>query len=245
MRIMIFTGKVLIATSLVVAALAVAAIAPLGRQNSVAAAPREKDQSRVPSAPAPEGTAGYASNLVQLAQAVKPRPPGQPALIVADEGELFGSPPPGFERPVADPRENAGQDLSARPARIGGRRPGPPPVMAMQPDRRLCSDQIDHGAGVAGYFKSKLNLQGAQKDAWLKIEEAAEPVVQKMRQFCAGLPAEPGARPSFPTVIEMTDKQFALRAEFVSAVIGPAKALYDLLSPDQRAILDRPLPPLL
>lgn len=253
-------AKALISVCLLAIAVAIAAMKPIDARGSETAVSRPKDQSRLPSTATHGEMADYADNLLQLAHAVKPRPAAsadQGEWAVADAGGPLAPLPPGFAPPAGGPRHGLGQGLGQGPGPGPGQGPGwgPGPALArppglpafapMPPDRHACAEQIDHGAGAAGYLKSKLNLDGAQKDAWLKIEQAAEPVVQKMRQFCASLPAEPGAPPNFPTLIEMADTQFTLRAEFVRAIVAPAKALYELLSPEQRAVLDRPLPPAL
>ncbi|MBI1203239.1 MAG: hypothetical protein GC182_12075 [Rhodopseudomonas sp.] len=239
--------KVIVAIGFVAVAAAVAIILPPGARGSAAEGYPPKDQSRLPAGIVSGDAADYAGNLLQLAKAVKSRPadtfaPGN--MVLADAG----GPPAGFGPPPAGPRDgqdrgrDRGQDRGEASRRLV--RMGPPRMAPVPPDRRACNEQIDRGAGAAGYLKSKLGLDSAQKDAWLKIEQAADPVVQKMRAFCAELPTEPGA-PSFPTMIELADKQIALRSEFVHAIVAPAKAFYDLLTPQQRAVLDRPPPPIL
>lgn len=242
------TVKVIVAIGFVAAAAAVAMILPPGARGSAAQGYPPKDQSRLPAGVASSDAADYAGNLLQLAQAVKPRP-----AAALDNGELVvadaGASPSGFGPLPEGPRDGQNSGEYRGPGRVDGPRRlvrmVPPPFVPVPPDRRVCNEQIDRGAGAAGYLKSKLGLDGAQKDAWLKIEQAVDPVVQKMRAFCAELPAEPGAPPSFPTLIELADKQLALRSEFVHAVVAPAKAFYDLLTPQQRAVLDRPPPPIL
>lgn len=219
--------KVLIAANLAVAVAivaAVAALSPMGAQGLETAGRMPKDQSRLPAEDMPGRTVDYAEGLVELAQMSKPPLPGYsgPPNPPFAAGGPFGAGRSGFEPPF-----------------------GPPPIRPIAADRHACTEAIDRAAGMAGYLKSKLNLEGVQKDAWQKIEQAAEPVVVKMRQICATLPDEPDGPPTFPAAIALADREFAVRAEFVHAILGPAKALYDLLSPEQRAILDWPPPPAL
>lgn len=223
-------NKVLIAANVVAIVAIVAAVAtvrPMDAQGLEMAAPMPKDQSRLPSKTMSGSSVDYADGLLELAQMSKPplpRPFGPPNPPFANPDGPYGAGQRGFEPPFGPP-------------------PGPPPMRPIAADRRACAETIDRAAGMAGYLKSKLNMDGAQKDAWQKIEQAAEPVVVKMRQICATLPDEPDGPPNFPAVIALADRQFAVRAEFVHAILGPAKGLYDMLSPEQRAILDRPLPP--
>ncbi len=75
-------------------------------------------------------------------------------------------------------------------------------------------------------------------------EQAADPVVEKMHQICASLPAEPTTPPNFLAMLQVQTKQLAAQAEFLQVIAQPVRALYDALSTDQRAILDRPpMPP--
>ena len=223
--------KVLMAANLVgvVAIVAtVVTVKPMDAQGLEMAAQMPKDQSRLPSKDMSGGTVDYADSLLELAQMSKPPMlwrSGPPMPPFAADGPL-GAGQRGFEPHFGPPA-------------------GPPPMRPIAADRRACGETIDRAAGMAGYLKSKLNMDGPQKEAWAKIEQAAEPVVVKMRQICATLPDEPDAPPNFPAVITLADRQFAVRAEFVRAILGPAKALYDMLSPEQRAILDRPPPPAL
>ena len=110
--------------------------------------------------------------------------------------------------------------------------PGPPP-----PPRIACEEDIDHLMAVTGYLKSKMRLQGEQKIAWQKVEQAAEPGVEKMRDLCARLPYQPAEPPSLPERIDFAEKQMTARVELLRAVREPLRALYETLSPDQRALL--------
>lgn len=187
------------------------------------APPPAKDQARLPSNAAVMSRRDYGADLIQLAQAIRPQAPEDIGLL----------PPPdrgtGPMRPDLEP--------FAPPQKVT-RRPGP-----MPPNRASCEETIDRHAAMAGYIKSKLQLQGAQKEAWRKIEEAAEPAVTKLHQICTLLPLHVGPPPALPDVLEFAAKQTAARAEFLQAVAGPARALYDTLSPDQRAALMPPSPP--
>ena len=129
--------------------------------------------------------------------------------------------------------------------------PGPPPHgfgpapfgFAPPPAPRVaCEDEIDRLAGIVGYLKSKERLEGDQKSAWDKVETAAAPGLAKLRALCADLPSYPGGPPALPARVDFMAKQMTARAELLSAIREPLRALYDTLSPDQRALLDMPPP---
>jgi hypothetical protein len=145
--------------------------------------------------------------------------------------------PPG---PEAGHRPPAPLGLQLPPPPGGVRTFAGPPFPSISLDRLGCDESIDHRAAMAGYLKSKLRLQAGQRDAWQKIEQAAEPATDKMREICASLPPEPGPPPSSPNMVGIAEKQLAAQAELLRAIAGPLQALYDVLSPEQRAVLDRP-----
>jgi hypothetical protein len=125
---------------------------------------------------------------------------------------------------------------------MGAPGPAPFPRAPFLNPRAACNDDIDRHAALSGYLKSKLRLQGAQKDAWQKIEVAAGPAVETLRTLCDELPQSPAARPSMPDAIAFGEKQLAAKAAFLRAIRDPLRALYETLSPDQRAALEPPAP---
>lgn len=185
-----------------------------------------KDQARLPSSAIAGQSDDYGTALIQLAQATRPTPP---------EGAGHMPPPDEGMRPMpGGPMRPDGEPFGPPP--MARHRPGPPPP----PTRAACEERMAHHAAMAGYVRSKLQLQGAQKDAWRKIEDAAEPAVAKLHQICALLPVQLGPPPALPDAVEFAAKQAAARAELLQAVSGPIRALYDTLSPDQRAALVPP-----
>lgn len=185
-----------------------------------------KDQARLPSSAIAGQGDDYGTALVQLAQVTRPQPPEGAGRMPPDEGM----------RPMpAGPMSPDGEPFGPPP--MARHRPG-----MMPPTRAACEERMAHHAAMAGYIRSKLQLQGAQKDAWRKIEDAAEPAVAKLHQICSMLPVQPGPPPALPDAIEFGAKQASARAELLQAVTGPVRALYDALSPDQRAALVPPLP---
>lgn len=108
----------------------------------------------------------------------------------------------------------------------------------VEPTRGACENDIKRRAAIADYLKSKLHLVGAQNEAWQKMEDAANPVRTKMHDACKLLPDNLSDTPTLPNTMEFLEKQLSVQAELVHATAKPVRALYDLLSADQRAILD-------
>jgi hypothetical protein len=112
----------------------------------------------------------------------------------------------------------------------------------VEPTRGACEDDIKRRAAIADYLKSKLQLAEAQSEAWKKMEDAANPVRMGMYDACKFLPENLSDAPTLPSTLSALEKQLSVQTELVHSIAGPLRALYDTLSPDQRAILDRAPP---
>jgi LTXXQ motif family protein len=162
---------------------------------------------------------GYgAGGPVELAQAMGP--PSGPSGPGA---------PSGFPAPFRPPPPPHPSRAMAGFAPPGGLPPAP---------RAACEEEVDRLMGLVGYLKSKLRLQDDQKAAWLKVELVAVPVVEKIKDLCARLPSQPVPQSHLLERIDFMEMQTAARLELLRAVHEPLRALYETLSPDQRAILE-------
>ena len=129
----------------------------------------------------------------------------------------------------------------------GDRGPGRWPMMRRMMMHRMmmrrdpqewCLDRLAHRAARYAYIGVKLNLTAEQQPLWDKVQSAAQTEEQQERQLCAAL--KPGAE---PTVLERMDRmQQLLQARLNGLQAGkPAvQALYQALTPEQQAILNRP-----
>jgi hypothetical protein len=217
-----FAGKVLLLATAVMALPAAAAVIAGGQMSGAQPAPamanmtyRAKDPARLNGEP-------------------------QDRLFAATEFAQAGEGP--FSLPPA-----GGMGILARPPHppfgAMGLPGGPPPRLAASP-RQACNEDIDRHAALAGYLKSKLRLQEAQREAWQKIETAAAPVIETLRALCAELPEYRTAHPSMPEGLEHAEKRMVATAEFLHAIREPLRALYATLTPDQRAAIEPPAPPM-
>ena len=121
--------------------------------------------------------------MSQFAQAMIP-PPNLPQGAVPGAMLAQFGPPPIFGLPGA--AGIPGQPGMASP-------PLPPPA-----PRLICEEAVHRIAAMTAYLHSKLRLQGDQEVAWLKIGQAAEPSLQKLRDLCGQLPSQPTPPPNFP-----------------------------------------------
>ena len=111
-------------------------------------------------------------------------------------------------------------------------------MMMRRDPQEWCLDRLAHRAARYAYIEVKLNLTAEQQPLWDKVQSAAHTEEQQERQLCAAL--KPGAE---PTVLERMDRmQQLLQARLNGLQAGkPAvQALYQALTPEQQAILNRP-----
>ena len=111
-------------------------------------------------------------------------------------------------------------------------------MMMRRDPQEWCLDRLAHRAARYAYMEVKLNLTAEQQPLWDKVQSAAHNEEQQERQLCTAL--KPGAE---PTVLERMDRmQQLLQARLNGLQAGkPAvQALYQALTPEQQAILNRP-----
>lgn len=115
---------------------------------------------------------------------------------------------------------------------------GPPP-----PTRAGCEDRIDVEITMAAYFKAKLRLQPSQREAWQKLETAAQGPIDKMLAACAGFPADASVPAPLPEMLDAVEADLSARAEFLRVTREPLRALFASLTPEQRIAAQPLLPP--
>jgi hypothetical protein len=104
--------------------------------------------------------------------------------------------------------------------------------------RERCADRLAWRAARRAYVEAKLDLTAEQRPLWDNLQNAAKAEEQKERQLCAALKPE-----GSPTLIDRMDRmqQFlTVRLDGLQAAKPAVQALYQALTPDQRAILDHP-----
>jgi len=186
------------------------------------AAVRWKDQARVAQAAPGFDEAGL---LTQLAQASGPA-----------------------EVPLGPAHQLPPRPLPPHDAAAGPFGPPPePPFFAgprpMMMSRIACETRLDFQAGMAGYLTSKLRLTDEQRQAWRKVEDAAQPAIAKLHAACDRLARGPGDARNVPNELDVLEAQASARLDLVRATHGPVLALYQMLTPEQRAELRPAMPP--
>ena len=110
-------------------------------------------------------------------------------------------------------------------------------MMHRNPQER-CEERLAWRAAMRAYTEAKLDLTPEQRPLWDKVESIAQTEQQKERQLCSALKPRDET-----TVLDRLDRmqQFlSTRLEALQAAKPAVQALYQALTPEQRAIFDHP-----
>jgi hypothetical protein len=111
-------------------------------------------------------------------------------------------------------------------------------MMMRHDPKERCEERLAWRAAMRAYTESKLDLTPEQHPLWDKMESIAQSEQQKERQLCAALKPRDET-----TVLDRLDRmqQFlSARLEALQAAKPAVQALYQALTPEQRAIFDHP-----
>jgi len=112
-------------------------------------------------------------------------------------------------------------------------------LMMQQDPQQWCLDGLARRAGRLAYLGVRLNLTPQQQPLWEKVQGVAQDAQQKGRQLCTSLKPEPST-----TIMDRLDRReqfLSLKLSALQAARPALQALYQALTPEQRAILDHPL----
>lgn len=110
-------------------------------------------------------------------------------------------------------------------------------MMHRNPQER-CEERLAWRAAMRAYTEAKLDLTPEQRPLWDKVESIAQTEQQKERQLCSSLKSRDET-----TVLDRLDRmqQFlSTRLEALQTAKPAVQALYQALTPEQRAIFDHP-----
>ena len=107
--------------------------------------------------------------------------------------------------------------------------------------KAMCEEHIARRIGNRAYLKSRLDLKPEQITAWNTFEKAADEASAKEKARCASLPTEMKTPPNFADRFNRREEMMKTRLESLEAVKPSLMALYAMLTPEQKAILDRPM----
>ena len=111
-------------------------------------------------------------------------------------------------------------------------------MMMHRDPKERCEERLAWRAAMRAYTEAKLDLTPEQRPLWDRVQSIAQTEQQKERQLCAALKPRDET-----TVLDRLDRmqQFlSTRLEALQAARPAVQALYQALTPEQRAIFDHP-----
>lgn len=109
--------------------------------------------------------------------------------------------------------------------------------MHRNPQER-CEQRLAWRAAMRAYTESMLDLTPEQRPLWDRVQSIAQTEQQKERQLCAGL--KPRDETTMLDRLDRMQQFLSTRLEALQAAKPEVQALYQALSPEQRAIFDHP-----
>lgn len=149
-------------------------------------------------------------------------------LLATAAGLAFASPASALDGGPDDMLEIA---QAAPPVAAAGRTFSP---------KAMCQDMLARRIGNRAYIKARLELKSEQMTAWNAFEKASDEANTKSNARCAALPAEMKDRPNYVDRLSMEEDAMKARVASIEAVKPTLVSLYAVLTPEQKAILDKP-----
>ena len=150
----------------------------------------------------------------------------------ASNGGFGGAPQVAQATPPAAPPPAAGG---------GPATAGPERMMREFSPKSFCEERVARRIGTRAYLKARLDLKPEQMSAWDAFQKAADEASAKEKAKCASLPTEMKDPPKLIDRLARREEMMKARLESLQAVKPTLVALYDKLSPEQKAVLDRPM----
>jgi len=115
-------------------------------------------------------------------------------------------------------------------------------MMMNRSPKERCEERLARRAGFIAYTVAKLNLTAQQKPLWDKLNASMQSAGDKERQLCDKLPAEAGSQGQQTILDRMSGREQFLQARLQAMQqTRPAlEALYNALTPEQKAVVDHP-----
>jgi len=119
--------------------------------------------------------------------------------------------------------------------------PTPPHAGRAFSPKAMCQDMTARRIGDRAYLKARLELKPEQMAAWTAFEKAADEASAKESARCATLPAEMKDMPNVVERMTMREDMMKARLASIQSVKPALQALYAVLTPEQKTIIDRPM----
>jgi hypothetical protein len=108
--------------------------------------------------------------------------------------------------------------------------------------QQACVDRLARRAGFVASIGFKLNLTADQKPLWDKVVATTQASQDAQRKLCDALPASADDRGKETMIDRMKHREQVLQAQLqaLQQTEPAVQALYDKLTPEQKAIVDHP-----
>ncbi|HYZ39418.1 MAG TPA: Spy/CpxP family protein refolding chaperone, partial [Stellaceae bacterium] len=111
-------------------------------------------------------------------------------------------------------------------------------MMMHRNPQEWCEERLARRAARLAYLEVRLNLTPEQRPLWDKVQSAAQAEEQKEHQLCSAL--KPGGDATMLDRLDRLQQFLSARLEGLQAAKPAVQALYQALTPEQRAIFDHP-----
>jgi len=169
-----------------------------------------------------------------------------PTALVLAAGLAFTPPASAFdlfEDDVIELAQASPPSPPPAPAARGERTPGERGAARVERSfspKSMCLDMAARRIGDRAYLKARLELKPDQMTAWNTFEKSADEASAKSMARCQTLPAELKERPTYLDRLTMQEDAMKSRIATIEAVKPSLTALVAVLTPEQKALLDRP-----
>lgn len=163
-----------------------------------------------------------------------------PTALVLAAGFAFTTPASAFDLFDGDEAVELAQATPATPPQAGPRGERARGAERSFSPRSMCLDMAARRIGDRAYLKARLELKPDQMATWTAFEKAADEASAKSMARCQTLPAELKERPTYLERLTMEEDAMKARIATIEAVKPSLTALVAVLTPEQKALLDRP-----
>ena len=111
-------------------------------------------------------------------------------------------------------------------------------MMMHRDPKERCEERLAWRAAMRAYTEAKLDLTPEQRPLWDRVASIAQTEQQKERQLCSAL--KPRDETTMLDRLDRMQQFLSTRLDALQAAKPAVQALYQALTPEQRAILDHP-----
>ena len=104
--------------------------------------------------------------------------------------------------------------------------------------QQRCIDRLAWRAARRAYVETELDLTADQRPLWDKVQSIAQAEQQKERQLCQSL--KPGEESTVLDRMDRAQQFLSARLDALQSAKPAVQALYQSLTPEQKAIFDHP-----